>query len=785
MKSNNFPQALRARAQWMVAGTGEPFDATGKQNPEYKRPIDPKTGRWGSPTDPSTWGTFEQAMASPLPLKGFVFTDEDPFAVIDLDTYKAKNDMVLDLHEAIMEAASTTYSEWSQSGAGTHIIGLGVVPTGANNELNCLEVYSGKRFMICTGDVKNEKPLADIQALLDYIYPLLKNEGSLGPINWKELGDGDPATMSDAAVIEMASNADNGEKFDRLCRGDMTDYDGNWSVADSALIEFLCFYTPDNQQVTRLFLMSKLAEREKAYRPDYIPRTIMRMRQRITNDQPPPVDPTAIMQRAQAVALPPPPPPSVNTAPTGGNPPPPPPPGVNTAGTEQSVPPPPSLGSKGDSAATTFPPGLIGELAEYVYGASIRPVREIALATAITVLAGIVGRNFNVSRTGLNQYVLLLAKTGSGKESVQSSIDRLFGQVSKITPQADQFIGPAHFSSGPALVKTFQDKPCFVSVLGEFGHRLKAMTDPRANGAETTLLAAFLDIYGKSGWGQMLRSSVYSEKEKNTTVVHAPSLTILGETEPDGFFSALDERAVTSGFLPRFTVIEYTGDRPRRNRNAWTSPPEALVQKMASLIQTILAMSTNHACTDVAISADALALLDRFDEFADNQINEGSSTDRYLWNRAHLKAIRMAALVAVGVNSNKPTITAGEAAWAIELVKQDIDTIQARYRKGDVGSGDSKLQADLVGVVKKYLSTGAPRFSDYHRKGCIPHRLLMQATASRAAFKTHKLGATRALKDTLAGMVEAGMLVQLPKQQAREWFKTSASVYAVGEQWDE
>lgn len=762
MSMQFFPAELRALPQWMVAGSGDP------SSKEYKRPIDPKTGRWGSPTDPSTWGTFEEAMASPYPLKGFVFHASDPYSVIDLDTYKAKNEQVKNLHAEIARHAET-YSELSQSGLGVHIIGRGFVAEGANNEANSLEVYSTGRFMICTGRAieGQVKPVADIQELLDYLYPLLKNSGTKGAVNWRDLGEGEESDLTDAEVVERASNAENGDKFDRLCAGDLSDYGNDWSDADGALIQFLCFYTPDNNQVRRIFMMSKLAERDKAHRPDYIPRTIANMRAKIANDAIPLVDSTAIAERARLVAE-----------------------QARAAATPVALPAPvdstPSTPAPiiVPSRPQTFPPGLVGEIAQYVLAASIRPVPEVALATAIAVTAGIVGRNYNISNTGLNQYLLLLAKTGTGKESVQSSVDRLFVEVQKTAPAADRFLGPAHFSSGPALVKQFQERPCFMSVLGEFGHRLKAMTHPRANGAEKTLMAAMLDLYAKSGWGQMLRSSVYSDKEKNTSIVHAPALTMLGETEPDGFFANLDESTIASGFLPRFTVIEYKGDRPRRNKSAWTAPPAELVTKVADLCLTVLSMEQNATCTTVQVDAAALKLLDVFDEFADEQIRGSNEVTRQLWNRAHLKALRLSALIAVGVNPYQAMVTHTEAQWAIDLVKRDIATLLSRFEIGDVGEGDSKLQADLVAVIKKYLATAPDRFEAYHQRGCIPLRHLQQATASRTAFKNHKLGSNRALKDTLSHLVETGMLVQVAKKQAEEWFKTSSSVYALGDQWE-
>jgi len=53
----------------------------------------------------------------------------------------------------------------------------------------------------------------------------------------------------------------------------------------------------------------------------------------------------------------------------------------------------------------------LGEIAHFIYNAAPRQVEEVAIAGAIGLLSGICGRSYNVSGTGLNQYILLLAKT--------------------------------------------------------------------------------------------------------------------------------------------------------------------------------------------------------------------------------------------------------------------------------------------------------------------------------------------------------------------------------------
>lgn len=774
-----FPAELKDLPQWCVA-TLLPMD-DGKED---KAPLDPKTGRHASTIDPSTWGTFAQAMQyrdklvasgrAPRAQVGFVFNRDDPYAVIDLDTYKAKVDGVKELHAEIRRNAQT-YTELSQSGLGTHIIGRGLVIDGARNETNCVELYSHARFMICTGNVgtgNSIAPIEDIQPLLDYLYGLIRAGGSkTDVVSWRELGDGEESMFSDMDVIERAMNAKNGDLFLRLCQGDLTIHGSDHSRADEALIQFLCFYTPDNNQVYRLFMWSKLAERDKAQRPDYVPRSIAYARAKIDKDKPPLLDHTAIAERAAAVA-------AAANAPEPeqlaymmdeGRP----------ASRIDDVPPEPA-----PRLDFSYPPGLVGDIARYAYSAAIRPVHEIALAGAIATMAGIVGRQYNISATGLNLYVLLLAKTGTGKESIQSAIDRLFAEVTKTVPAAETFLGPSRFASGQALNKRFQKQPCFVSILGEFGDTMKRLSGPRANGADLSLLQELKDMFHKSGANQMLRSTVHSDSEKNTANVQSPTLTILGETAPEPFFASLDETLVESGFLPRFMVIEYRGERPPRNTKPNTEPPSTLVQRVGNLAAACLQMQQNRQVFVVNCDAEAQKLLDQFDKRADSQMRVQSEVTQQLWNRAHIKALRLSALIAVGVNYGAPLVTHDVAQWAIDMIEKDVAVLLNRFTMGDIGEGDAKMRADVISIIKTYMVRGSKDNAKFHSKGCIPIRYIKNCTANRPAFKKHRHGAMKATEDLLASMVRDGDLTLIDAKSAKTLFNTTSQVYAIGESWD-
>ena len=80
--------------------------------------------------------------------------------------------------------------------------------------------------------------------------------------------------LSDDEILTKARDAGNGAKFTRLFNGDCSGYLSQ-SEADQALCNMLAFWCRcDAEQMDRLFLLSGMANREKAGRADYRARTI-------------------------------------------------------------------------------------------------------------------------------------------------------------------------------------------------------------------------------------------------------------------------------------------------------------------------------------------------------------------------------------------------------------------------------------------------------------------------------------------------------------------------------
>lgn len=697
-----------------------------------KRPLNPRDQSAASVLDPDTWGTFEDACQAGTKHIGFVLTKEIGYTIIDLD--QPRNEVDGERHQKILSMFET-YTERSQSGNGWHIICRGAVPEGARRDK--VEVYSTARYMICTGNAINNAPINDCQDLLTILYAEIKATTRTG-----QAQDGDES-MSDAELVEMAMRAANADKFNLLCSGDFSSYPSQ-SEADLALLSILAFYTRNNEQVKRIFRMSGLGKRDKAQKNDtYLNYAIKRIRA----NEPSFLDFDKVRASAEATM----------------------------AAVPGTVTPRP----------ISFPKGLVGEVAEYILRQAIRPVPEVALAGALGFMAGLCGRAYNVSGTGLNQYLLVLAKTGCGKEGAMTGIERLISSIRPHIPMVDQFVGPAAFASGQALIKTLDQHPSFVSVLGEFGLTLQQLSDPRANGATIMLKKVLLDLYNKSGQHNVLRSSVYSDSDKNTKVIQAPAITLLGESTPEAFFDGVSASHIAEGLIPRFTILEYTGNRPERNGNGDTTPDADLVKALCRLVTQSLTMQANRTCCEVPIDKKAQVILDEFDRVADRHINSNQSdVEAQLWNRAHLKALKLAALIAVGHDCHNPIINTETAAWAVHFIRKEVEATTAHFNSGDIGTGDSKQVSEVIRVAAGFFAASPSDAARYgvarvfHKDGIIPHLYFMRRCYSLAAFRNDRAGAANALKRTLASLVDGGVLREVPLQQMQERYGTGAKAYA-------
>jgi hypothetical protein len=261
--ADDVPTALLAQHNWLT------WRAEQRGERITKLPVSPRTGRLASSTDSATWTTFAAAVSFAVRERcdgvGFVFT-ATPFVGIDLD-----HCLDLTIGELapwavrIMERFST-YTEISPSGTGLHLILRGALPAGGRKRPaedgasgGAVEVYDDGRYFTFTGRRWPSTPLAieDRQEELQRWYA-----EAFPQEQEREVGQSPPPAphdVSDAALVRLASAAQNGSLFASLWAGRWQDTHASQSEADLALCNLLAFWTGgDAARVDALFRQSGL-----------------------------------------------------------------------------------------------------------------------------------------------------------------------------------------------------------------------------------------------------------------------------------------------------------------------------------------------------------------------------------------------------------------------------------------------------------------------------------------------------------------------------------------------
>jgi hypothetical protein len=750
-----FPAELTTYSQWVCWRYATVDDKV------TKLPINPITGIKADVTDCTTWSDYQTACnaaktnSTCIDGIGFVLTENDPYICVDLDPTE---DPVLKQKQIEIFNTLNSYSEVSPSGKGLHIFIKVRDRLPGNCRFKKIEIYSSIRYMTMTGNTYHDVPIIERQTEIEQLWAELNSNRSLQT----SIIVDEPERYSDERIFETARQAENGDKFYKLWTGNYQEFYSSHSEADLALINILSFYSRNMAQIRRMFILSALGKRKKASRVNnYIDPMIKK-----SFDNQVPLIPLEAIKMSVVNDL------------------------ARKDGDKDAM---AAIVETKDDHQWTRPPGLMGEIADFVYASAPRPVREVALGAAIGLMAGICGRAYNVSGTGLNQYVLVIAKTGTGKEAAQTGINKLMQAVKQTVPAAGEFIGPAEIASGQALIKYLDKHPCFVSVVGEFGLMLQQICSPMATAPQAALQRTMLSLYNMSGFGQLLQPTIYSDKANNTQIVKSPAFTLLGESTPETFYVALDEHMISKGLMPRFTCIEYLGNRPKLNeKHRSVEPTNELILKIRELCNNALVLSEHSKVININLTPDAEKLAKEFNEKCDSRIN-GTDIEisKQLWNRAHIKALKLAALIAIGCNPYVPVIEADHFAWAEHLVSRDILNVLRQFDMGKAGKDTSEINQinEVVHYISDYLKKPFEAFRTYqsvtpqmHSDKVIPVSYLQRRVLNKNSFKNDRYGGIAALKRTLDNLVSDGSIREFRQMDMQERYKTTMKAFLVIDQ---
>lgn len=798
----SIPQEMQNLNQWCIAGPDKAPYLVGETGPYHASPV---KGPWMDFSSACYYANIYNAKI------GFIICESDPFSCIDMDIKDCESvdakglpvpealwtaKLNLDFFSGIVDFAQS-YTELSASGKGLHVWVKGSI--GAGRRGKGMEVYSQERFIVCTGTAISKLkyhtlnnmviPLAlesNILPIVDGSILLQRLEQELGLASEKldllELEE----TYTDQEIWARASSAGNADKFIDLCGGDWAKMGfPSQSEADLALMSIFTFYSKSNEQCRRMFRQTFLGKREKAVKDDvFLNRTLtiirsrqareeeranhgeamakrlldnMRMESTITNVTTPiPQGPAPVAQQSME--------PEGTVDPR-----------VleivrNLDQTQLSQAPSNVVDfTPPDVEGLEWPPGLVGAIAGFIYQSAPRPVKEVAIVAALGLMAGIVGKAYNVGQTGINLYIILIARSAVGKEAMHSGIGHILR--SKCGNVISPFVDYKDYASGPALTKAMEGFSSFVNIHGEWGRKLKRMSEDSRDGPMSQLRTVMTNIYQKSGAASVMGGLAYSKAAENVSSVNAVAYTMIGETTPATFYESLTQSMMDDGFLSRFNIIEYLGERPAENKNQLLQVPDQISDTLASIASHSLSIvsSPKGNAIQVGKSPEIEEFLNEFNLYCDDRIREAAHDEslRQIWNRAHLKVIRVAGVLAAADNHIKPVITREHAEWAKALIISDAEAMLEKVNSGDIGLDDTSRFLKLQVVLREYIRGKTPSSYKVHaemlRDGIVPRRYLQSRTSQLRCYQNYRMGATLALDHTIKTAIDSGYMVEISK----------------------
>ncbi|MCH7989369.1 MAG: hypothetical protein IID46_09515 [Planctomycetes bacterium] len=238
-----------------------------------KPPFDPRTGWLANHPDPTTWGTFADALGAyqsgGYDGIGFVFSTVDPYFGTDLDNCRDPATGTIKSWALDIIQSLDSYTEVSPSGTGVKILARGKLPPGRRVKKisgGKTEVYDTARYFTVTGQVVAGLPtiLSDRQAEIDSLHRRLFSQTKQ---NVPQGSTPAVALTSESSLIlddQIISLLTAKPKYRRLWQGRYSLWTGkkrkyaSQSEADAALVSRLARLTPDAVQIDRLFRRSGL-----------------------------------------------------------------------------------------------------------------------------------------------------------------------------------------------------------------------------------------------------------------------------------------------------------------------------------------------------------------------------------------------------------------------------------------------------------------------------------------------------------------------------------------------
>lgn len=352
--------------------------------------------------------------------------------------------------------------------------------------------------------------------------------------------------------------------------------------------------------------------------------------------------------------------------------------------------------------ASMIPDGGIIKQAFDFYGkVAYRRSIVMGMAVSVSLCQTIFGRRVR-SHTDLrtNDYNLILATTGSGKEACESTITKILDAAD---PGCHHMI-PPDVQSGNGLMRALSMNPCSIWVCDEFGKILQAVLDKKGNPHTKTIGNHLLKLYGKSNG--TYGGAAHSDGVRNRIV--NPHLCVLGLATGSSVFEAVAAEHVSDGLLGRIAFWPVQERPDPKDEMEIADPPEELVEAVKQWVDFQPGGNLVTTPEVLRMSDEALARWNIHGREINERMKSESEIRAAVWSRVAARTMKLALVHRCSRLEVAPAncqwdfvqIELSDMQWAVKLSNWLARISCGLIRENIQDTGSAKAKAILAKAIE-------------------------------------------------------------------------------------
>lgn len=379
--------------------------------------------------------------------------------------------------------------------------------------------------------------------------------------------------------------------------------------------------------------------------------------------------------------------------------------------------------SAGDPLIPPLPTfgGIVSEIAEWsAHQAYVRqPLFDLAVGLMCTALASQNKYVIDGWQTPLQPYFMLVAPTAGGKES---ALDSVFTFARRFDLQRFCFQG---FQSWHALLDHMAQPPNMACWLWDEAARKLKSASRSESGQDFQVLSHLIQLFGRAN-----RSAPGVPGRRNAIPqLDHPFLTILGAAQPQHLVETVTATDLSTGLLNRFLLFDSGDQHGTRNRERLMMFPSRLEDRV-NRIRSVPIATGEYPFHFIRYDAKVYQMFTSFEDEAARLSTDGGGA-RELWGRANQHALIIAGITAVGIDPERPMITAPVAQWSIEFARWSCNRWVSRIEPSLANSGTERSSKTVEGYIRNVVEHSRssrfakrPKLQALMARGLMPKSIL-------------------------------------------------------------